>query len=200
MRHSKRVNFKDLVKIVEESRCGHQDLSIWGGRCAQNSLKEFLSQWDLVQMPYQIWEYASEICFEKNTVLQLQNETLLERGRLFGQGGDLELRRIGADLSWRFIGPKEMHPPNGDNSAKNYWETHPEAFFHVHEEKALLWGQWNAEKSSWTDDRVAAAQLNYPAPTNWQRVQVVYKAFIRAGHVEFIWFTGLNEYREGNNG
>ncbi len=203
MRPFKRVIFEELVGIVKESECGNADLSIWGGHCAQNDLKEFLLQWDIAQMPYRIWEYASEIAFEENT--PLQNEALLERARLFGLGGDLELRRDGATFMWRFVGPAGKHPLKGDYSAHDYWESHSEVVFHQSEEKALLWGQWSAEKCNWTDDRVGAALLHYPVPTNpvptnWQRVQVRYKAFSCAGHVEFVWFTGLSEYKEDNNG
>lgn len=197
MRQSKRVNFEDLVKKAEDPRCGHADISIWGGRCAQNCLKEFISQWDLARMPYRIWEYASEICFvEQNT--PLQNETLLERARLFGPGGDLELRRAGVVFAWRFVGPAGVSPPAGDYTAKDYWESHPEVTFHQVEEEALLWGERNAGSAIWADNRVGAARLNYPA--EGQRVKINYKVLSRAGRAEFVWFTDLSEYTEGKNG
>jgi len=189
-----RVNFEELVQGVTQSQCGQADLSIWGGRCAESDLPTFLRQWPLAQMPYRIWEYASEIAFEQDTLPR--NVALLERARLFGEGGDLELRREGTAFTWRFVGPGGVQPPAGDYGAQDYWANHPEATFHQREEGALLWGKRDGAK--WTDDRVGAATLTYPA--TGERVQVHYKIFSRAGCVEFVWLTGLSEWKEADNG
>ncbi|MBW2065327.1 MAG: hypothetical protein JRJ03_10400 [Deltaproteobacteria bacterium] len=189
-----RVDFEQLVREVRQPRAGKADLAIWGGVRAENRLSEFLRQWDLSQMPYRIWEYVSEIVFERDTLPQ--NVALLERGRLFGPGGDLELRRDGGMFAWRFIGPAAVQPPAGDYSAQDYWASHSQVMFHQRKETALLWGKWNGEK--WADDRVGAARLNYPATGEW--VQVHYQGFSRAGRLEFVWLTGLSEWKEADNG
>lgn len=189
-----RVNFEELVQEVTQSQCRQADLSIWGGRCAECNLLEFLQKWPLAQMPYRIWEYASEIAFEQNTLPQ--NVALLERARLFGPGGDLELRRDGTAFAWRFVGSADVQPPAGDYGAQDYWAGHPQVTFQQREETALLWGKRDGGK--WADDRVGAATLNYPATS--ERVQVCYKTFSRAGRVEFVWFTGLSEWKEADNG
>jgi len=145
-------------------------------------------------MSYRIWEYVSEIAFEKETLPQ--NAALLERGRLFGSGGDLELRRDGATFAWRFIGPAGVQPPTGKCNAQDYWGSDPQAMFHQREETALLWGKRNGE--TWVEDRVGAARLNYPATD--ERVQIHYRTYSRAGRVEFVWLTSLSEWKEADNG
>jgi len=188
------VNFEELVQEVTQSQRGQPDLSIWGGLCAESDLPTFLRQWPLAQMPYRIWEYASEIAFEQDTLPQ--NVALLERARLFGPGGDLEVRREGTTFAWRFVGPAGVQPPAGDYDAQDYWAKHPDATFHQREETALLWGKRDGEK--WADDRVGAARLNYPA--TGERVQAHYRTFSRAGRVEFVWFADLREWKEADNG
>jgi len=190
-----RVDFKELVQGVRQPQWGAADLSIWGGRCAEGNLLAFVQQWPINQMPYRIWEYASEIAFERDALPQ--TVALLERARLFGEGGDLELRREGAEFAWRFIGPASVQPPIG-NGGQDYWADHPGETFYQREETALLWGKRNG--SRWHDDRVGAARLEYPVPAEWSRLQIHYKTFSRAGQVEFAWFSGLSEWKEDDNG
>lgn len=194
MKPQSRVDFAKLAAEVRRAQCGRADLTILGGRCTESDLSRFLEQWDIAGMPYRIWEYASEIVLEQNTTPH--NIALLERARLFGPRGDLMLRRDGADFDWRFIGPAGVKPPAGNHYTQDYWENHPMVTFHQYEEAALLWGKWNGQY--WTDDRVAAAKLDYPA--EGQRIELLYKAFSRAGQVEFVWYTGLSEWEEGHNG
>lgn len=191
-----RVDFEKLVQEVRRSQCGRADLSIWGGHCAESELPTFLQGWPLAQMPYRIWEYASEVVFEENTLPQYV--ALLGRARLFGEGGDLELRRDGSAFAWRFVGSPSLQPPAEDYSAQDYWASHPEVTFHQREETTLLWGEW--KNGQWAENRVGAATLNYPVSAKWQRVQVHYKTFSRAGQMEFVWFTGLSEWKEADNG
>jgi len=194
-----RVPLIELVqKVVHSSQWGKENLSIWGGYCDERDLLQFLQEWGLNSMPYRIWKYTSEIVFNQNKLPA--NIVLLQRGRLFGEGGDLEFRREGAGFRWRFIGPAGVQPPTGDYGKHDYWVTHRGVTFHCHEEMVLLWGQWNAEKGRWVEDRIGAAPLNYPVPSEWQRVQVHYKAFSRAGRMEFVWYTGLSEWKEADNG
>jgi len=188
----KSVDFAALVKDVKQSQVGKDSLSIWGGRCAESALLEFLKGWDLSQMPYWIWEYVSNIVFQNKTLPD--NPALLQRGRLFGEGGDLEVRRDGADFAWRFIGPAEVQPPDGNYAAQDYWADHTNVMFFQDNATALLWGKRDGEQ--WHDDRVGAAKLDYPAIG--ERVQIHYKTFSRAGRVEFVWYTGLSEWKEAD--
>ncbi len=198
MSDKKAVDFKMLVEQVKQSQVGKETLSIWGGVCAESDLIEFLKQWNLTQMPYRIWEYASNIVFEKDTLPD--NTVLLQRGRLFGPGGDLEVRRDGEKFVWRFVGPAGAQPPGGDYQTDNYWDAHPDVVFFEEEASALLWGEWQEGDNRWKDDRVGAARLDYPDADGWRRVQVHYKTFSRAGRVEFVWYTSLSEWKEDDNG
>jgi len=193
----KERKFEDLVNQVREPQVGQEDLAIWGGTCAEDKLVRFIEGWPLEQMRYRIWEATDRIDFDKNT--PLPNVALLERGRLFGAGGDLDLRRDGGTFRWRFIGAPDVRPPEGYDAGENdFWAQHPGAAFHCYEEKALLWGERTDKR--WHDDRVAVAKLDYPEMDGAERVEVKYKVYSRAGQVEFVWLTGLQEWKEENDG
>jgi hypothetical protein len=188
-----RVEFAELIEDVKQPLCSREHLAVWGGTCAEDALTDFLNGWPLERMPYRIWESTDRIDFGKNK--PVSNITLLERGRLFGPGGDLDLRRDGGIFRWRFVGAPYVRPPQDcDTAGANFWAQHPDAAFHCYEETALLWGERKGER--WHDDRVAAAELDYPATDNAERVQVQYKVYSREGRVEFVWLTELREWKE----
>jgi len=201
MKDQQPVDLKKLVAEAQTSQVGQKDLSIWGGRCTEKDLLPFLESWSKqAQMPYRIWEYVSGIVFEKEKSPSAKDVVLLQRGRLFGEGGDLEVRRDGAEFSWRFVGPAGVQPPGG-YSAKDYWASHhnvEDVTYFQDEATALLWGEWEEKKEKWHDDRVGAADLKYP--TSGKRVQVHYKTFSRGGRIAFVWYTGLSEWKEEDNG
>ena len=88
------VNFDMLIDELDQApECTEKNLAILGGEFDAGQLTAFLQAWDLSAMPWRIWEETSCIKFEQNTVPGC--DTLLERGRLFGPGGDLALRRDG---------------------------------------------------------------------------------------------------------
>lgn len=194
----RREAFDNLVKqVVDGPQVGQDDLAIWGGTCTEDKVNDFLTGWDLKDMPYRIWQYTDRINFEKNTLAS--NAALLERGRLFGLGGDLDLRRDGDEFRWRFVGDPGMRPPEEyDAKENNFWEQHPHAKFHCYIETALLWGKRKDDR--WHDDRVAAADLDYPEMDGAKRVEVAYKAYSRAGRIEFVWLTESREWKEENSG
>lgn len=194
------IKFDNLIKqVVDGPQVGKNDLAIWGGTCAEDEVEDFLAGWALKEMPYRIWESTDRIKFKKEEEVRVPNLALLERGRLFGPGGDLDLRRDGDTFHWRFVGAPDVRLPEGYDAKENdFWEQHPYAKFHCYTERALLWGK--REGKRWHDDRVAAAELNYPAPDGAQRVEVEYKVYSRAGRVEFVWLTGLQEWEEESDG
>lgn len=190
-------DFKQIVQdITQKKRYGKDDLAIWGGVCAEAELLSFLNAWSLDNMPFRVWEYVSEINFQCDTLPA--NVNLLERGRLFGEDGDLTLRRDSAGFRWHFVGKPEMRPPSGFD-AKNFWTQHQEIAFHCCEETALLWGERQEGGLRWFDDRVGQAKLEYPVKSSYKRVQVCYRTFSRAGRVEFVWFHALEIWEEDNN-
>ncbi|MDA8336099.1 MAG: hypothetical protein M0Z41_14140 [Peptococcaceae bacterium] len=187
------VDFERLIDEVRQPRYGRADLTILGGRCAERNLLYFLGQWPtLPEMPFRVWEYVSEIVFERDN--SPQNIALLERGRLFGPGGDLAARREGTAFNWHFIGPSGAKAPD-DHGGRDYWQLHPDATLFRREETALLWGR--RENGHWADDRVGAAVLQYPF--EGYRLQLHFTTFSCAGKAEFVWYTGLSEWKEADN-
>jgi len=191
------VDFGKLCREVGQPQKGRPDLSILGGQCPEKEVLPFLQQWNLTGMPYRIWEYASEIQFIMETLPA--NIVLLERGRLFGTGGDLALRRNTDVFEWRFVGLAGTQVPTSDYHVQDYWGSHPNMCFHQYERTALLWGEFNGR--CWAENRVAAAHLNYPAKekAKGNRMKLNYKVFCHAGHVQFVWYTGLDEWRESSD-
>lgn len=188
MRSVYNMDFSKLVEEMKVPKKGRSDLNIFGGQCIEKDIMHFLEQWDLTAIPYRIWEYVSTIEFKKDTLPE--NTVLLERGRLFGDGGDLLLRRNSTGFNWRFIGSTGVRPPAGDYHVQNFWDVYPDVSFHQYRKTALLWGEFNGERR--VENRVAAAKLDYPA--EGKRIALVYKVFCHAGQVEFVWYTGLVEW------
>jgi hypothetical protein len=182
------VDFGKLAEKVRTPRIDQRELAIFSGFCPEQEFISFLAQWELNGIPYRIWEYVSTIEFQQETFPA--NIALLERGRLFGANGDLSLRRRDSGFEWRFIGSAGARPPIGDYQICNYWDDHFMISFHQYEKTALLWGEFNGE--GWIESRVAAARLNYPI--KGKRIELVYKEFCRVGQVEFVWYTGLQEW------
>lgn len=190
-----KTDFTQLIEMARGPRKGCGDLSILAGLCPEKEILQFLAQWDLRGMPYRIWEYVSTIEFKQDNSLPY-NIVLLERGRIFGVDGDLSLRRNDSGFEWCFIGPRGVRPPEGAFFVQDYWKDHSNICFLEYKKTALLWGEFHGER--WVESRVAAAQLDYPH--KGKRVALVYKAFSRAGQVEFVWYTGLKEWEGSSNG
>jgi hypothetical protein len=188
MKPWERVDFAELAAEVKQPPLGRDELAILGGQCTESKLPKLIELWDLARMPFRIWEYCSEIVFEKDTLPK--NLALIERGRIFGEGGDLMLRRNGSDFHWRFIGPAKTQGPMGNYCTQDYWKSNPDTKLHQNEQTVLLWGKWNGER--WVESRVGGAKLNYPV--KGERVKLHYTSFTRDGIVEFVWFTSLSEW------
>jgi hypothetical protein len=191
MKSWEQVDFRKLADRVKQPPFGRDELTILGGQCAESEITKLIEHWDWAKMPFRIWEYSSEIIFERDT--HPKNLVLLERGRLFGEGGDLMLRRNGGGFDWRFIGPAGVLKPTKDYNMQNYWESNRKTF-HQDEKTTLLWGKWDGNQ--WIEDRVGSAKLNYPMTKLLKddRIQLTYKAFSYSGQLEFVWYTGLSKW------
>ena len=97
--------------------------ALWGGQFPASRLGDFLAAWTLDRrdMPWRLWEWISDIALAHVKDPQTQVQALpapdslawLERGRAFGSGGDLSIRRDGDCVYWRFIGPSDSKLPTG---------------------------------------------------------------------------------------
>lgn len=191
------IDFGRLAQEVQDSNryWGNDKLAIWGGWCCtETDAMALLRDWPQRDkaMPYRIWEYTSEMVFEEKA-LPVDGRGL-ERGRLFGPGGDLSLRRDGDRFYWHFVGQPGMQPPDGDFHAQDFWgQAEAGTSFFRCKERSLLWGERQEGFDLWFEDRTGRARLRYPMDTTG-RVQVEYQTFSRAGRVEFVWLLGLEAY------
>lgn len=184
------IDFEQRIKkLAAAPLCTREYLSIWGGRFGVERLGAFLDGWQLEQrqMPWRIWEEVSRIDFEWEK--RPANPYLLERGRLFGPGGDLALRRDGDRFLWRFVGPADAAPPN-DFGVEDYWDE-TESPLVEHQDQVLLWGKWRTAPDDWWENRVGQAKLTYPKMSGEERVWLDYRRYERAGQTAFVWYHQL---------
>lgn len=222
------LDFQNLIRQLNDAPvCTRDALSIWGGEFNSTELAPFLDAWDLGQrnMPWQIWEWVSKIEIRrqatmKNSILPEDSE-LLERGRLFGPGGDLSLRRDGGRFLWHFVGPPQNGLPTGFEWVRegrqaegeggrfeiaNYWQGRLAGWeLQLHAQQVLLWGQENRDpelgpQGTWHDARVGRApRLDYPGLSGRDpqgRVKLCYREYLYADNVEAVWWLGLKGLNE----
>ena len=185
------INFDELIQRLADAPVRtEEDLSIWGGNFEARRLADFLKRWKLEEreMPWRIWEWVSRIVFQWETLPG--NPKLLERGRLFGPGGDLSLRRDGDRFLWHFIGPAGVEPPVGFE-ARSYWENRDRRPLREREESVLLWGKWYSYPGRRWEDRVGGADLRYPKMLGEEWVWLDYRRYEDAGQTAFVWYRGL---------
>ncbi|MBN2001743.1 MAG: hypothetical protein JXA21_00185 [Anaerolineae bacterium] len=180
-----------------------KDLAIRGGKFPASGVTTFLKLWATAwpQMPWRIWEWVSDIQFTADNALP-NDPQWLERGRVFGAGGDLELRRDGEWFRWRFVGlPKALPSENLQNGGflmSDYWSQYTDPLTPV-EHSALLWGQELRDGETplkiWQDDRVGGAMnLVYPGmsgKSSLGRAQLNYREYLCGGNVEAVWWYDL---------
>lgn len=192
---------REVEKLVHAPLLGGQNtqgIAIWGGQVAAIKLKDFLAAWDLRAMQYRIWEYVDRITFIEAGVADYD---LLERGRIFGEGGHLSVRRDDDEFLWHFIGnfkgANDAALP-GEFEKRDFWQEQPEVRLRCRDEEALLWGEYKETLGCWHDDRVGWADLSYPAPIEARkenpRVKLRYTVFTQDGQVAFVWYKELKNY------
>lgn len=194
------LSLDDIIREVTETLTqGPADLAVWGGMFDASRLGHFLQTWDLPRsgMPWSLWQWTDKIRlgYGEGSSGDLD---YLERGRVFGEGGDLSLRRDGEHFFWYFVGEPGTPQPQGFNVA-DYWQGREEQPIRSRQRTALLWGSKEAAQphstTGWYEDRVGQAQLNYPN-VNSNRVQVRYREYLRGGRVELVWLLDLQEVAE----
>ena len=196
------MEFGQLIEQMKqacEDGAGHP--TIIGGQFASNRLDDFLAvwrqRWDA--MPWRIWEHVSQIEFanEPGAVDYLQ------RAEVFGEGGHLSLRRDGSHCLWYYIGPSGQPPPQGFHrppECEDYWDGNQAVALRRYKERVLLWGEEIADivagetkpTGRWWEDRVAAADLEYPPKlTGTSRVYLTFWRYTANGQTAFVWYRSL---------
>lgn len=186
------TDVSESIQSILESKIKQGDLEIWGGKIDEQELRDFLNAWDFNQMPYSITETINTIMFEMNFNFQNLQESLLnsiQRVRIFGIKGDLNIRKDGSSIFWRFIGDEK--PPENYNQ-NNFWINHPNQEFFTTDEEAFLWGTYNPESHRWRSNKVGKADLNYPVQ-EFSRVKLNFKTFSHNAQIAFVRLIDVKE-------
>lgn len=95
----------DRAKLAEERMKDASDLVIWGGEFKADALNDFLSAWGhaLKKLTWRMVELVSSFDVKRKDQDLFDDENDVERLRLFGEQGDLDIRRDGNRFYWRFI-------------------------------------------------------------------------------------------------
>lgn len=195
------VNFKKLIDQMEDDKLSAGEWPrIVGGSCTEAELVNWLGNLDLSDLIVRIWEFTDRCTIGDDGPPGTAEK--LERARLFGEGGDLDIRRNGNRFLWHYVGEAD-HAPEGETL------TYPgttESPVYCRERKSLLWGTREKEKEQWFDDRVSGAELTYftetPAlPGNVEeRVKVKFREYTQAGRRLVVWLLKLEGHQEAKNG
>lgn len=184
------VNFKKLIDRMEEDELSAEQWpTIVGSSCPEADLVDWLSALDLSELDVRIWEFTDRCTI--GTKGPPESAERLERARLFGEGGDLDIRRDGTDFFWRYVGWAD-HAPDGETL--EYPGASEEPVYRHSEQTALLWGERKTGQTQWFDDRTAGADLRYPVAGAPARVQVRYWEYTQAGRTLAVWLRGLEGY------
>jgi hypothetical protein len=203
-RQPQSVNFDALLAQMEEDRqrFNKHRPTIVGGQCAEVKLLEWLGKLKLDDMPVRIWEFTDHCTIGPEG--PPANAERLERARLFGEGGDLELRRNGNEFRWRYIG-KADHAPKDDKAQALAWPDDADSPVYCSERRALLWGTREGEQKQWFEDRVSGAALTYltdppSLPDKMrERIWIKFLEYTQAGRTLAVWLLGLEAYQEVKN-
>jgi hypothetical protein len=190
MTKCKAINFNKLVEELIEKQQALQEgwPVVVSGTCASDVLLDWLNDLDTTAFSVYIWCYTDACVIGRETVPT--DVALLERARIFGLDGDLEIWRGGQDFRWRYVG-LAAHAPKGkewnwpvDENKPVFWR----------ERTMLLWGNRPKGRERWHDNRVAGAALDYPVNGAPERVQVRYREYTQAGRPFAIWLRELEDY------
>jgi len=198
-----RLDFTTLRN--QRSQVEHETLALLGGQVDESTLLDWLQQWQLgkIALPWRIWESVSDLRFERSTLPDSLH--LLERGRLFGEDGDLTVRRDGERFRWWFVGKPTVVPASlrEDKGVSDFWQCHPNTTLSKVEQSAIFWGSHRGKNKNnadyWYDDRVGWAQLTYPIAQNGappRHLYVHYREYLQSGQVAFVWLYDVNEKGE----
>lgn len=166
------------------------DLTIVGGEVKEEEIGQFLQQAHLSGMKWCTWEWDHRIVLCEYTGIPGEIE-YLDRGRIFGKGGDLSVRRDGKRFLWHYIGPAGVRWEETGYPFHDFWSENPDARLHMWDKKeALLWGV--LENGVRAESRVGFNTLNYPPEVaGSRRVAIKYREYMDAGRCAFVWWYGL---------
>ncbi len=187
--------FQD-AKTAVTNPCTAQNLFIWGGQFHNEPparLEQFLQAWQADGSLVFRWMMVEEVdeFYVKPASLPnlIAQHTLLERARLFGEAGDLDIRRDADTIHWRFISEAHAAPPALPawvNAVPFPWDERENQSFARHEQCYYQWRQDNQEqrvKRNWLEDSSLAE-------TGLMLRQVQY---LENGRIAFVRYVNIEE-------
>lgn len=186
---------KNAADFVEAAfnRLGQDSpvLHLMGGKFAAIDLTSFCDTWNGVPDGWCEWAMVEEVHqFDVKKVGKLRtavpaNPFYLERLRLFGPKGDLQLRRDGETFYWHFIGDGTNQWPNLATFGSQPCST--SALLEV-EERYYQWRK--------TDGRVNSLWLNHIGLAD-EGVYLKQKHYLENGRIVFVRYIGFEEVKNG---
>ena len=197
------VNFKKIINRMTDDELVEEEWpTVAGGTCDEGELVDWLDALDLSGMPIRIWSFTEHCTIGDDGPPQTVKH--LERARLFGAGGDLDVRRDGGRFRWRSVGKAE-YAPEYERKQKLEWPGTDVSPVYCRVREALLWGTREKDQEQWFEDRVAGAKLTYFAETPAlpdqveERVKVKFREYTQAGRTLAVRLLGLERYEEEKN-
>lgn len=180
---------KALERARHARKVGSSDLVIWGGNFPDKQLPAFLDAWEdllIEKLPWRMYEYVSYFTVQEASANDLARPISwfdLERARLFGQLGDLDLRRDESTFRWRFIGAKNGIWPELSPTFKvrDFW-TKPSSNPSVFREVKHSYYQWRGTREQ---QRVGKKWLSDANLAN-QNVYLEQRHYLLNGQVAFV--------------
>lgn len=142
---------------------------------SENRLESWLQQWGLSTLQFAILDRVSSgLCIQPTTDLAAIDDDNLLRLNIFGESGDLLLRRDEELVLWRYVG---LAIPD---TAVHDGEAYPSTLHFDADENqsALLWGEYTPARESWYEGRVGKAKLDYPVAATKAGQRVLSRAHV----------------------
>ncbi|KAA3657382.1 MAG: hypothetical protein DWQ04_28240 [Chloroflexi bacterium] len=167
------------AKKAHKKRRGKDSLFVWGGKFTIevddkniSTLEKFLSAWAASNAPQFKWmmvEEVSEFYVARADIkTAMQQQAQIERVRLFGKGGDLDIRRDADTIYWRFISEKTKQLPSlpAIAQAEDFWADPKNAKkqFARHKQRYFQWRRDDKEQRvthKWVHIDETVQELNY---------------------------------------
>jgi len=189
------------MNTLQEKLWNKENLTILGGAFEEDKLTEFL-KWPVVdELKYMIGETSDAITINRDDLPEITSaKEYLLRLRIFGDKGDLTIRRNGKKFLWWFVGEANVaqHPTIGE--VEDFFKLNNDAQFWVTDDNSLLWGMRKNDAGisnpKFWDDRVAGASLDYPIAKDAERAQLRYRVLSGPEKVEFIWYLEICPYQD----
>ncbi len=180
-----RVAMDELISALDHAaEAGSAGLLIIGGQIPADAkdLARLLSCFTGLGLRWALWHHTDsiELCRYTDGDPVTGDTALLERMRLFGgepvptddslpeTGGDLELRRDGELLRWRFVGAPAATPRSALADRKiayqDFWAHHPDETFQIRRQTQLLWGEQKKRRNTEAPDQNESADISVPNP------------------------------------